>query len=46
MAEELEVKEQEVEAAPEVEKKGGKDFKKSRPDFKKKKFNKEDNWYY
>ena len=41
MAEELEVKEQEVEAAPEVEKKGGKDFKKSRPDFKKKKFNKE-----
>ena len=41
MAEELEVKEQEVEATPEVEKKGGKDFKKSRPDFKKKKFNKE-----
>ena len=41
MAEELEVKEQEVVAAPEVEKKGGKDFKKSRPDFKKKKFNKE-----
>ena len=41
MAEELEVKEQEVEATPEVEKKGGKDFKKSRPDFKKKKFSKE-----
>ena len=40
MAEELEVKAVEV-SAPEVEKKGGKDFKKSHQDFKKRKFNKE-----
>ena len=41
MAEELEIKEQVEVSAPEVEKKGGKDFKKSKPDFKKKKFAKE-----
>ena len=40
MAEELEVKAVET-SAPEVEKKGGKDFKKPHQDFKKRKFNKE-----
>lgn len=41
MAEELEIKEQVEVESPEVEKKHGKDFKKSKPDFKKKKFAKE-----
>ena len=41
MAEELEIKEQVEASSPEVEKKHGKDFKKSKPDFKKKKFAKE-----
>ena len=41
MAEELEIKEQVEAPAPEVAEKKGKDFKKSKPDFKKKKFQKE-----
>ncbi|HAJ77548.1 MAG TPA: 30S ribosomal protein S5 [Clostridiales bacterium] len=41
MAEELEIKEQAEVSSPEVEKKAGKEFKKSKPDFKKKKFTKE-----
>ena len=41
MAEELEIKEQVEANSQEAVKKGGKDFKKSKPDFKKKKFTKE-----